>query len=105
MDNILANNAIFFEKKTPLDIAKIISANVRKRRKELKLSQEDLSKKSGVSLGSVKRFENSHQISLISLIKIAFAIDCSDELSGLFSRKRYASIGDIIKEDGKRERR
>jgi transcriptional regulator with XRE-family HTH domain len=105
MDNILAMEKYLFEKKTPLDIARIVSANLRKRRKEMKLTQEEFSKKSGVSLGSIKRFETSYQISLISLIKIAFVIECSDELAGLFSQKKYNSIGDIIREGENREKR
>jgi transcriptional regulator with XRE-family HTH domain len=105
MDIILANDLYIFDEKTPLNIAEIISGSIRKRRKELGLSQEELSKKSGVSLGSVKRFETSYQISLISLIKIAFAIECQDELADLFSHKRYSTIDDVIKEGEKRESR
>ena len=42
--------------------------NIRKRRS---VSQEKLAVMSGVSYGSIKRFESSGQISLISLTKIA----------------------------------
>ena len=45
--------------KTPKELSRIIAANVRKRRKERKLSMQDLAEKSGVSYGSVKRFESS----------------------------------------------
>ncbi len=101
----MANISDLFDKKTPMDIAKILSDNIRSRRKEFGFSQKELSKKSGVSLGSVKRFESSYQISLISLIKIAYAIECQNELADLFSRKHYSSINDIIKEAENRERR
>lgn len=42
--------------------------NIRKRRS---ISQEKLASMSGVSYGSVKRFESTGQISLLSLTKVA----------------------------------
>ena len=44
-----------------------------------KISQQRLSIKSGVSLGSIKRFEGTGQISLLSLTKIAVAFEYHDE--------------------------
>ena len=61
----------FLNIKTSKEIQLEIAKNVRKRRKELKLTQEEFSKKLGVSFGSIKRFENTGEISLFSLIKIA----------------------------------
>ena len=52
--------------KTPENICGEIAGNVRARRKGAKLSQEALSAKSGVSLGSIKRFESTGEISLTS---------------------------------------
>ena len=64
----------------------------------LKLTQEEFSKKSGVSFGSIKRFENTGEISLFSLIKIAIILDCEDEFLNLFQQKQYNSIEEIINE-------
>ena len=64
-------------------------------RKKKKLSQADLSKKSNVSYGSLKRFEETGNISLASLIKIAIALDCVEEFETLF-RAEPESIEDII---------
>ena len=58
--------------------------NIRKRRS---ISQEKLAAMSGVSHGSIKRFETTGQISLISLTKIAMALDIADELRSLFLQK------------------
>ena len=63
--------------------------NVRKRRS---ISQEKLAKMSGVSFGSVKRFETTGQISLLSLTKIAMALDMADELRNLFTQVPYKDI-------------
>ena len=47
---------------------------------------------SGVSYGSIKRFEATGQISLISLIKIATALGVADELRELFTDVPYRNI-------------
>ena len=85
--------------KTPKELSRIIAANVRKRRKERKLSMQDLAEKSGVSYGSVKRFESSGEISLLSLLKIATVLDCADRFETLFAEQEIRSIQEII--DGK----
>lgn len=85
--------------KTPKELSRIIAANVRKRRKERKLSMQDLAEKSGVSYGSVKRFESSGEISLLSLLKIATVLDCADGFEALFTEPEIRSIQEII--DGK----
>lgn len=69
--------------------------NIRKRRS---ISQEKLAVMSGVSYGSIKRFETSGQISLISLTKIAMALDIADELRNLFTQVPYKDIQEVINE-------
>lgn len=81
-----------------LSINKELAIRIRTRRKEAKLSQIELSGKSGVSLGSLKRFENSGEISLSSLIKLAFALGYENDFSPLFERKNYQSLDEVINE-------
>ena len=69
--------------------------NIRKRRS---ISQEKLASMSGVSYGSVKRFESTGQISLLSLTKIAMALDIADELRNIFSQVPYRDIKEVINE-------
>lgn len=83
-------------RKTPMEINRLIASRVREIRKRRKLSQEKLSEKSGVSLGSVKRFESSGEISLISLTKIAIALDMEHDLETLFEDVPFESIEEII---------
>ncbi|MDA3931872.1 MAG: helix-turn-helix transcriptional regulator [Tenericutes bacterium] len=61
-----------------------ISQRFKKRRKEFGLSQKELSKQSGVSYGSIRRFETSGEISLQSLLKISSVIGLLEELNDLF---------------------
>ena len=88
----------FFQSLTPNGICRRIASNLRARRKTADLTQEALSRKSGVSLGSLKRFEHSGEISLSSLVKLAVALECDDELTALFEKKPYSSIQEILDE-------
>lgn len=88
----------FFYTKTPKEIQLEIAKNVKKRRKELRITQEEFAKKSGVSFGSIKRFENTGEISLFSLVKIAIILNCENELLELFKQNEYNSIEEIINE-------
>jgi len=89
---------IFLKQKTPGEIDAGIALRMRSIRKRLKLSQQKLSEKSDVSLGSVKRFESSGDISLCSLTKIAIVLKCEGDLEGLFAVRTFASIQEVIDE-------
>lgn len=69
--------------------------NIRKRRS---ISQEKLSQISGVSFGAVKRFESTGKISLLSLTKLAIALDCADEIKNMFQQIPYKNIEEVIRE-------
>ena len=90
-------NVLFLNQKTPNEIAKNLAEKIKKHRKWLKISQEVLAQKSGVSLGSIKRFETKYEIALQSFIKIAIALDLDNDLENLFTQKTYTSIDEIIK--------
>ena len=70
-------------------------------RKRKKITQKQLAARSGVSLGSLIRFEQSGEISLQSLKKIAIALDMENELEGLFDNVPFASIEEVINEQTK----
>lgn len=91
-------NISFFQHHTPPEITLALAANVRARRKERKLTQSGLAKLSGVSLGSIKRFENGGEISLKSMLNIAVVLGCEEDFLSLFTKKHYASIEDVINE-------
>ena len=80
-----------------LNLAKRLR-NVRRRRK---ISQEKLREQAQVSLGSLKRFESTGNISLYSLTKIAMELGCVDEIRNLFTEVRYLSIEEVINEQNK----
>ena len=79
-----------------LDIKQRLSLKARARRREGKISQSELAARSGVSLGSIKRFESSGEISLTSLLRIAIVLGYETDFDRLFERKNYQSIDEII---------
>lgn len=83
---------------TPEEIDLALARRLTSVRKRRNLSQQQLSEKSNVSYGSIKRFETSGQISLISLTKLAVALDCVDEIKNLFTNVTYNSIEVVIRE-------
>ncbi|MEN8225940.1 MAG: helix-turn-helix transcriptional regulator [Bacteroidota bacterium] len=69
--------------KTPADVIKDTAEKLRKIRKQAGYSQAELAGRSGVSLGSLKRFENTGQISLGSLLKLLHILDRLNEFAGI----------------------
>jgi len=84
--------ALVWETAEELDMK--LAQRVRNIRRRRKISQEELSRMSGVSYGSVKRFEATGKISLLSLTKL----DMADELRELFTQVPYRNIQEVIDE-------
>lgn len=93
---MLSMDNFIFNPKTPNDIAKELVEKIKQHRKKLKISQAQLASKSGVSLGSIKRFESKYEISLNSFIKILIALNLEGDLENLFTQKNYTSIDEVI---------
>ena len=87
--------------KTWTEINNDIAQKIVRLRKRKKITQKQLAARSGVSLGSLKRFEQSGEISLQSLTKIAIALDVENELEDLFNNVPFASIDEVINEQTK----
>ena len=79
-----------------LDTKKGLAQRVRTRRREAKLSQFALAGRSGVSLGSIKRFEGSGEISLASLVRIAAVLGYTEDFERLFERRNYQSLDEVL---------
>jgi transcriptional regulator with XRE-family HTH domain len=70
------DNRISISFKTPADVQREIAARFKTRRLSLDLTQEGLAERSGVSWGSLKRFERGGLIALDALLKLALVLDC-----------------------------
>ncbi|HOO83350.1 MAG TPA: helix-turn-helix transcriptional regulator [Prolixibacteraceae bacterium] len=73
--------------KLPTDVMHEVALNHRNLRKSKKMSQSELAERSGVSLGSIKRFERSGQISFESLLKLAHVMDRLNDFDSIFLKK------------------
>ena len=87
--------------KTWNEIDNDIANRMVKLRKRRKITQKALAAKWGVSLGSNKRFEQSGEISLQSLTKLAIALEVEGELDTLFDSVPFQSIEEVINEQDK----
>ena len=83
---------------TPEEINMELAQRLSRIRKRRNFSQYQLSERSNVSFGSIKRFETSGQISLISLTKLCVALGCVDEIKNLFTEVEYGSIEEVLRE-------
>lgn len=70
--------------KTPNQVLFDLAEKFKKLRKSKSISQSKLAKKSDVSLGSIKRFEQTGQISLESLLKLAHYFNRLDDFDLVF---------------------
>jgi len=69
---------------TPTEISKALAQRHKMLRKKLRLTQKEMAERSGVSLGSLKRFENTGKISLEALLKLAHLIDRLKDFNTIF---------------------
>ena len=99
INNITDIIVVIFD--SPESIAEDIAARVRARRLSMRLTQEGLAKRSGVSYGTLKKFERTGQISLISLLKLALVLNSLDDFKALFHGKpeNYRSLDELLKEE------
>ena len=81
--------------KVPSQVQLELASRFREIRRDKKVSQSQLANKSGVSLGSIKRFEQTGQISLESLLKLAHLFDRLSDFDAIF--KVDADLKEIAK--------
>lgn len=84
---------------TSKSIMQDLKDKFKQKRLSLNLTQEGLANKSAVSLGSIKRFESSGQISFEFLLKLAFVLDCLDDFKNIANKndEQYDSMDDLLK--------
>lgn len=75
----LVNNLI-----SPLDIRVSIADRFKRIRLDQNVSQEQLAERSGVSLGSLRRFESKGEISLKSLVRLTISLNRAQDFDLLF---------------------
>lgn len=87
--------------KSTSEIALDLSQRCKAKRISHDLTQKELAERSGVSFGSVKRFEQSGDISLKHLLLIAFVLDELESFNTLFSANETQSMDEFITNQSK----
>jgi HTH-type transcriptional regulator / antitoxin HipB len=80
---------------TPNEVAKILADRHKNLRLSKKWKRTTLSKRSGVSVASLIRFEQTTQISLENFLKLLFALGRLDEVENLLQSQVAKSIDDL----------
>ncbi len=85
---------------TPSSTMDKLKNSYKQKRLELDLTQEGLSSKSSVSLGSLKRFEATGKISLESLLKLSLVLKCLEDFQSIAITKVQAisSIDELLEQ-------
>ena len=102
-DNIL-DNKIILDRFDPAAVARQLASRLKDLRIARNLTQEMLAARSGVSLGSIKRFETTHEISLKHLLRIALVLDAIEDFNQIFQLQQYDSMDELLKAKASRKR-
>lgn len=94
-----------FAYQSPWQLQENLGKRFKKRRKEMRLSQSELAERSGVSLGSVRRWEQTGDISMSSFVKLMYAMGREQELDGLLQKRGYSSLEEARLEYEKEKRK
>ncbi|MBW6483073.1 MAG: helix-turn-helix domain-containing protein [Vicingaceae bacterium] len=82
--------------KTPIDVLYDLASKVKVLRKEYALTQPELAKRSGVSIGSLRRFEQTGQISLASLLKILNILGRLSDMEEILKSNKKENIENLF---------
>src|SRR6185295_20409162 len=86
-----------FSLETPEQVGKALAARAKALRLGKGWNQSTLAQRSGVSLASLRRFEESGRISLQSLLDLAFALHRLDDFASLLKLSPASSIAELEK--------
>jgi transcriptional regulator with XRE-family HTH domain len=84
-----------FELKTTVEVAQTLAGRVKKLRLQKKWKRSTLAKRSGVSEGSLRRFEQTNKISLENFLKLLSALGRLAEMDELLQPPTIRSIDDL----------
>ena len=82
--------------KSPHEVAASITQRVRAKRLRFNWTQETLANRAGVSYGTLKRFEQTGQIALASLLKLASALNILEDFEALLAEEAAPASLDTL---------
>src|SRR5215510_2750382 len=84
-----------FSLETPETISRTLASRIRALRLARGWKQATLAERSGVSLASLRRFEESGRVALESLLALAFALGRLDDFDGVFAAPPASSLAEL----------
>ena len=88
----------------PADIAADLAKRLRTRRLARNLTQEGLARRSGVALGTLKKFERSGAISLVSFIRMVVALGEEAAFEQLLADQEFETLDQLLAAPNTRKR-
>lgn len=89
---------------SPGAISVALAGRSRARRLDRRLTLEGLARRSGVALGTLKKFERSGRISLVSFVRLAVALGDEAALGGLLAAPDFKTMDQVLDTTGRPKR-
>jgi len=86
------------------DIATQLAVRLKSRRLTQNLTLEGLAGRSGVALGTLKKFERTGQIALVSFIRLVVALKDEAALENVLLEQKFETLDDILQSEKKPKR-
>ena len=86
------------------EILKDLSSRLISRRLARNLTQKGLAQRSGVALGTLKKFESTGRVSLASFVRLAIALKDEAALEGLLLEEEFRTLDDVLRAERKPRR-
>lgn len=80
----------------PSDVAADLANRLKGRRLARNLTQEGLARRSGVALGTLKKFERTGAISLVSFVRLVIALGEEATLERLMADQEFETLDQVI---------
>jgi len=87
---------ISFARLSSENITLELASRVRSHRLAQSLTQEGLSSRSGVPLGTLKKFERTGQIALIAFIRLIVALGDEAALEKLLLEQKFETLDEVL---------
>ena len=94
-----------FQLRSPTDVQRVLANRVRELRLLSGWKQSTLAERSGVTLASLRRFEQTGRVALESLLKLAQALGRLDDFESLLQTPPARSIAELTQRSQKRLRK
>jgi transcriptional regulator with XRE-family HTH domain len=81
---------------SPVELAKRLGMRIRRRRRQLGLTQVDAAERAGVTYRTWRRLERDGRASIDDLVRAALALRCEKEIEGLFPELAAQNMDELL---------